>query len=83
MLVQAVGAQASIEVIMVGLDLEPDDLILVCCDGLYKVVPPEDIVETLEFEAGLYEKVVHLVARANEAGGPDNITVILAEICHA
>ncbi len=81
MLVQAVGAQARVEVIMVELDLEPDDLILVCCDGLYKVVPPEDIVETLELQTGLYEKVTQLVARANAGGGPDNITVILAEIC--
>jgi protein phosphatase len=83
MLVQAVGAQAQIEVIMVELDLEPDDVILVCCDGLYKVVPPDDIVDMLELETGLYEKATHLVARANEGGGPDNITVILAEICQA
>jgi protein phosphatase len=83
MLVQAVGAQARIEVIMVGIDLEPDDLILVCCDGLYKVVPPEDIVETLEYEMGLFDKVRYLIARANEGGGPDNITVVLAEICQA
>ena len=83
MLVQAVGSQAHIEVIMVAVDLEPDDQILVCCDGLYKVVPPDDIVDTLELETGLYEKATQLVARANEGGGPDNITVILAEICQA
>jgi PPM family protein phosphatase len=83
MLVQAVGSQARIEVVMVELDLEPDDLMLVCCDGLYKVVPPEDLVDILELETGLYEKAKHLVARANESGGPDNITVILAEICRA
>lgn len=83
MLVQAVGAQAHIEVIMVELDLEPGDLILICCDGLYKVVPPDDIVDVMELESGLYEKVTHLVDRANQAGGPDNITAILAEICQA
>ena len=83
MLVQAVGSQAHIEVIMVAVDLEPDDQILVCCDGLYKVVSPDDIVDTLELEAGLYEKATQLVARANEGGGPDNITVVLAEICLA
>jgi protein phosphatase len=83
MLVQAVGAQAHIEVIMVELDLEPGDLILICCDGLYKVVPPDDIVEVMELETGLYEKVTQLVDRANQAGGPDNITAILAEICQA
>jgi len=81
MLVQAVGAQAKIEVIMAALDLEPQDLLLLCSDGLYKVVSPADIVETLELEAGLYEKATHLVTRANEGGGPDNITVILTEIC--
>jgi PPM family protein phosphatase len=83
MLIQAVGAQADIEVIMAAVDLEPQDLLLICCDGLYKVVPPSDIVETLELEIGLHEKATHLVTRANECGGPDNITVILTEICQA
>ena len=81
MLVQAVGAQAGIDVIMAAVDVEPQDVLLLCTDGLYKVVPPADIVETLELEIGLHEKATHLVARANEGGGPDNITVILTEIC--
>jgi protein phosphatase len=80
MLVQAVGAQETIDVAMTAVDLEPQDLLLLCCDGLHKVVSPEDIVETLEFEMGLQEKATHLVTRANECGGPDNITVILTEI---
>jgi serine/threonine protein phosphatase PrpC len=81
MLIQAVGAQEEIEVIMTAVDLEPQDFLLVCCDGLYKVVSAEEIVETLELEIGLQEKATHLVTRANECGGPDNITVILTEIC--
>ena len=40
MLIQAVGAQAEIEVIMTAVDLEPQDFLLLCCDGLYKVVSP-------------------------------------------
>jgi len=83
MLVQAVGAQAAIDVIMATVDLEPQDLLLLCSDGLYKVVPPADIVETLELAMGLHEKATRLVTLANEAGGPDNITVILTEICQA
>ncbi len=83
MLLQAVGSQAAIEVVMSGLDLKPGDLLMICCDGLYKVVPPRDLVETLELEISLYERAAHLVNHANEAGGPDNITVILAEICQA
>ena len=83
MLIQAVGAQAEIEVMMTAADLQPQDLLLVCCDGLYKVVPPAEIVATLELEIGLQEKATNLIARANENGGPDNITVILTEICQA
>lgn len=83
MLLQAIGAQAAIEVTMVGLDLEVGDVLMVCCDGLYKVVPPDDLVEGLELETGLYEKAAYLVDRANQAGGPDNITVILVEIRQA
>ena len=83
MLVQAVGAQAAIDVIMATVDLEPRDLLLLCSDGLYKVVPPADIVRTLELAMGLHEKATRLVTLANEAGGPDNITVILTEICQA
>ena len=81
MLIQAVGAQAEVEVVMTAVDIQPGDFLLLCCDGLYKVVPPGEIVETLELEIGLQEKATHLVTRANEGGGPDNITVILAEIC--
>jgi serine/threonine protein phosphatase PrpC len=81
MLIQAVGAQAEIEVIMAAIDLEPQDILLLCCDGLSKVVSPEEIAETLELEIGLQEKATHLVTRANECGGPDNITVILTEVC--
>jgi PPM family protein phosphatase len=80
MLIQAVGAQGEIEVILTAVDLEPQDLLLLCCDGLYKVVPPGEIVETLELEIGIHEKATHLITRANDRGGPDNITVILAEI---
>jgi len=81
MLIQAVGAQAEIEVMMTAADLQPQDLLLLCCDGLYKVVPPAEIVATLELEIGLQEKATNLITRANENGGPDNITVILTEIC--
>lgn len=80
MLVQAVGAQPEIEVMMTATDLEPKDSLLLCSDGLYKVVSPAEIVGTLELEMGLQEKATRLVTRANEGGGPDNITVILTEI---
>ena len=80
MLTQAVGAQADIEVIMSAIDLEPGDVLLLCSDGLYKVVSPGEIVECLEQPASAGQKAGDLVMKANENGGPDNITVIVAEI---
>jgi protein phosphatase len=80
MLTQAVGAQPDIKVIMSAIDLEPGDVLLLCSDGLYKVVPPIEIVDCLEQPASAGEKARNLVRRANGYGGPDNITVILAEI---
>ena len=81
LLTQAVGAQPEINVIMTAIDIEPQDLLLLCSDGLYKVVSPEELVDILELEIPLAEKARHLITRGNENGGPDNITVILVEIC--
>ena len=80
MLTQAVGAQPDIDVVMSTIDLEPGDVLLLCSDGLYKVVSPGEIVDCLEQPASAGEKARNLVKKANENGGPDNITVILADI---
>jgi protein phosphatase len=80
MLTQAVGAQPDIKVIMSAVNLEPGDVLLLCSDGLYKVVSPGEIVDCLEQPASVSERARNLVMKANENGGPDNITVILAEI---
>jgi protein phosphatase len=81
LLTQAVGAQSEINVVMSGLDLEAQDMLLLCSDGLYKAVSPQELVDILEGEIPLAERASQLIARGNENGGPDNITVILAEIC--
>ena len=82
-LTQALGSRPEIKVVMTAVDLLPEDLLLVCCDGLYKVVPPDELVEILEFDVPPTEKAARLIARANEHGGPDNITALVAEISAA
>lgn len=81
LLTQAVGAQPEIKVIMTAIDLVPQDLLLLCSDGLHRMVSPKELVEILESTVSLNEKAKRLIARGNENGGPDNITVILVEIC--
>ena len=59
----------------------PGDIYLLCSDGLTDLVEDEEIRLTLEtYSDNLDEVASALVASANEAGGKDNISVILARI---
>jgi serine/threonine protein phosphatase PrpC len=57
----------------------PGDTILLCSDGLTDMVPSASIITILNNEHALPVKARHLVNAANEAGGADNITVVLVQ----
>jgi serine/threonine protein phosphatase PrpC len=61
-----------------SLELHPQDVILLCSDGLTEMVPDEVIADTLRAEADPQRACASLVAEANRLGGRDNVTVILA-----
>ncbi len=54
--------------------------LLLCSDGLSGVVSDEDIAMIVRREESLQKKTEALVSAARAAGGPDNITVVLAEL---
>ncbi|WP_165917222.1 PP2C family protein-serine/threonine phosphatase [Flaviaesturariibacter aridisoli] len=56
----------------------PGDGLLLCSDGLTDLVPRAAIEAILQHPDPLEQKAAALVAAANEAGGKDNITVVLA-----
>ena len=59
---------------------EPDAALLLCSDGLTDLVPRRDLERLLLTHAGHPEDTVAaLIEAANEAGGTDNITVIVVE----
>ena len=58
----------------------PGDRYLLCSDGLPDAVPADEIESTLRDESDLERCVSRLVQLALAGGGPDNITVIVAEI---
>ncbi|MEN6408605.1 MAG: protein phosphatase 2C domain-containing protein [Anaerolineaceae bacterium] len=58
-----------------GMRLHPDDILLVCSDGLTDLVENEEILATLRSQP-LDQAVQGLVDLANTRGGHDNITVI-------
>ncbi len=56
------------------------DLFLLCSDGLTDMVEDKDIAQVLGHNGDLNHKADQLVELAKQAGGKDNITVVLAEI---
>jgi PPM family protein phosphatase len=58
-------------------ELLPGDGLLLCSDGLTDMVTTKQIAEILATSAALNTKVNNIIALANDAGGHDNITVVL------
>jgi protein phosphatase len=79
MLTRAVGVDADVDVDDLTLDLHPGDRFLVCSDGLTGMLSDEGIAHVLGTTPGAQEAADRLVALANEAGGEDNITVIVVD----
>lgn len=59
--------------------LLPNSTLLLCSDGLTDLITSKQIVAILEQQISLQKKAKALIAAANEAGGKDNITVVLVE----
>jgi protein phosphatase len=77
-ILQAVGTAPCIEVDLKRVRLARGDVILVCSDGLSGVVPHDTLRDVLAREPTAAAACAALVALANEAGGPDNVTAVVA-----
>ncbi len=73
---RALGPEAEVEVDTLTFSARPDDVFLLCSDGLTTMVKDAGIAAALAGSASLDEAVARLVAEANEAGGRDNITAV-------
>jgi serine/threonine protein phosphatase PrpC len=62
------------------LDVLPGDRILLCSDGLSGVVPAERMAALVGQQGPLDKTCEDLIAAANQAGGPDNITVAMLQV---
>jgi len=72
-----------------GEQLEPDiftipfpaaGLLMLCSDGLWGVVPEKEILRAVRESPNLEQACQSMVAVANAAGGPDNISVVLVQL---
>jgi serine/threonine protein phosphatase PrpC len=76
-LLRALGTQSEIEVDAEEHTLFPRDVLLLCSDGLTRMVTEPEIAGTLQAELDPGRAAERLVALANENGGADNVTVVV------
>jgi serine/threonine protein phosphatase PrpC len=77
---RALGLKAAVEVDIrseIGL---PGDIYLLCSDGLCGVVKDKQILDIILLSSDLAEACDSLIALANDAGGPDNITAVTVRL---
>jgi len=74
---RALGPEGSVEVDTRSIRARAGDVYLLCSDGLTTMISEEQIAAVLRAHARLQDAVEALIAAANEAGGRDNITVVL------
>jgi PPM family protein phosphatase len=61
-------------------DLRPGDRILLCSDGLHSVIGEEPLIQILGAQRDPGDACAALIASANDAGGPDNITAVVIDV---
>jgi len=79
-LTRALGIVPEVKVDLGEMTLADGDRVLLCSDGLSTMVTDEDMLAVLEQAADVEAACETLVQMANDHGGRDNVTVVLAEI---
>jgi len=77
-ILQALGVQERVEVVLSQVSLRKGDVALLCSDGLHGPVADEEILAILIGEPNLQKAGDALIQKALDRDGPDNITVVLA-----
>ncbi|MGB5628103.1 MAG: Stp1/IreP family PP2C-type Ser/Thr phosphatase [Woeseiaceae bacterium] len=81
---RALGVEPTVEVEVHEYDVLPDDVYLLCSDGLPDMVEDDDIHLTIStFNASLDVVGQQLIDLANDHGGRDNVSVMLAQVKEA
>lgn len=77
---KALGAEPTVEPDFFQVDVQPDDIFIICTDGLYNEVPCEEMIEIIKAETSMSDLTTELISRANKNGGRDNITTVCLKV---
>ena len=79
-ILRAIGVREDVEADVAPVDLRAGDVFLLCSDGLYSMLPDPELAILAQRAPDPHAVVAWLIDAANQAGGMDNITAMLAQI---
>ena len=79
MITRCLGIHPTVDVYVTSEKVQDGDILVLCTDGLWSQVSDDEIRAIVQHNTP-QESVAQLVARANENGGPDNITAVVVRI---
>jgi serine/threonine protein phosphatase PrpC len=79
-LIRALGQGDSLDVDVFTIPFPHNGSLMLCSDGLWGVVSDQDLLRSLNDAPNLQRACQNMVAAANTAGGPDNISVVLVQM---
>jgi PPM family protein phosphatase len=74
---RALGPEATVKIDTFSYPARGGDILLLCSDGLTSMISEAQIAATLAAASNLTDAAEQLILEANDAGGRDNITVVL------
>jgi protein phosphatase len=77
---RALGPEPEVEVERMTYPARSGDVYLICSDGLTTMVPEDAVAAILRGRSSLEQAATELVRAANEAGGRDNVTVVMFKL---
>lgn len=77
-ILQALGPDPKVKVDLTHQEVRRGDVLVLCSDGLTGQVKKDEIAKAVAEAKDLSAACDRLIALANERGGPDNITVVIA-----
>lgn len=76
----AIGLANKVRLEDTPVKIRPGDTLMLCSDGLYRMVTDEEIGQTLATPSGLEEQAQTLLKSALDHGGKDNVTLVLVRL---
>src|SRR5207249_8508031 len=77
---RVLGRQPNIDVDLAEVPVQPGDYLVLCSDGLTRMVSDQMLAETITELRDPQRICDHLIGAANRNGGADNITVVVVQV---